>query len=283
MRPSEPFGNQPGRTTALLAVLVLFTPSEGASAQAVATTDQDLTAGRSAYIASCARCHGVDGGGGEGPPLARARLPRAPDDDALIGIMVNGIPGTGMSGSWFLSEIELQNIARYVRSLAPSGADEVNHLTGDPSRGRMLYESEGCDACHTVGGFGTARGPDLSTVGGRRGPSHLRESIVDPASALPRGLTAMPTDFVDYLIVRVVDAGGREIRGMRMNEDSYTIQIKDRRGALHSFYKPDLRELEKEFDRSLMRSYRDRLTEEEVEDLVAYLAALTGAGLRGIS
>ena len=147
----------------------------------------------------------------------------------------------------------------------------------------MVYESEGCDACHTVGGFGTARGPDLSTVGARRGPAHLRESILDPVSALPRGLTAMTNDFVDYLIVRVVDGDGSEMRGMRMNEDSYTIQIKDRQGVLHSFYKPDLLELEKEFDRSLMRSYRDRLTGEEVEDLVAYLAALTGAGLRGIS
>jgi len=283
MRGHEPLRART-RSAELLSLLVLLTPAQLAVAQAPATSaDQELAAGRTAYIASCARCHGVDGGGGEGPPLARARLPRAPDDEALIRIMVDGIPGSGMSGSWFLSADELQNIAGYVRSLAPSGADEVDHLTGDPSRGRLLYESEGCDECHTVGGFGTSRGPDLSTVGARRGPSHLRESILDPASALPRGLTAMPTDFVDYLVVRVVDAGGRQMRGMRMNEDSYTIQVKDRQGVLHSFYKPDLLELEKEFDRSLMRSYRDRLSEEEVEDLVAYLAALTGTGLRGIS
>ena len=93
----------------------------------------------------------------------------------------------------------------------------------------------------------------------------------------------MPRVFVDYLVIRVVDANGDEVRGMRMNEDSYTLQIRDARGVLHSFYKPALRELEREFDASLMRSYRDSLTDEEVEDLVAYLASLTGADLRGIS
>jgi cytochrome c oxidase cbb3-type subunit 3 len=273
-----------GGVTAVLSLMAIVVSVQPLLAQATgAASEADLAAGRVSYMASCARCHGVNGGGGEGPPLARARLPRAPDDNALIRIMVNGIPGSGMSGSWFLTAVELQNIAGYVRSLAPSGADDVDLLTGDPSRGRVLYEDQGCDDCHTVGGFGTARGPDLSTVGARRGPSHIRESLVDPASALPRGLTAMPTDFVDYLVVRVVDASGRQMRGMRMNEDSYTIQIKDREGQIHSFHKPDLRELEKEFDRSLMQSYRERLTEEEVEDLVAYLAALTGTGLRGIS
>jgi putative heme-binding domain-containing protein len=137
--------------------------------------------------------------------------------------------------------------------------------------------------CHTVGGFGTARGPDLTGVGARRGPAYLREAVVDPAAALPRGLTAMPRDFVDYLMVRIVDQNGTEVRGMRMNEDSYTIQIKDGRGLMRSFYKPDLRELEKQFDASLMRSYRDRLTPAQIDDLVSYLMTLSGPESRMIS
>ena len=252
-----------------------------AAAQEVAATDLDQ--GRGHYLAACARCHGVNGGGGEGPPLARSRLTRAPDDETLIRLMVDGIPGTGMSGSWWLAPGELVQVAAYVRSLAPSGPDGAEVLPGDPARGRTVYEAEGCDRCHTIGGFGTGRGPDLTTVGARRGASHLREAILDPAAALPRGLTAMPRDFVDYLVVRVTDADGTSVRGVRLNEDSYTIQIKDARGVVHSYAKPDLRALEREFDRSLMQSYRDRLSDEEVEDLVAYLASLTGTELRGIS
>jgi cytochrome c oxidase cbb3-type subunit 3 len=254
-----------------------------ASARAQAGVAGETPDGRVHYIANCARCHGVDGGGGEGPPLARSRLPRAPDEGALLRIIRAGISGTAMSGSWWLSEGESRAVAQYVRSLAPSGPGDVEALSGDPTRGREVFESEGCARCHTIGGFGTARGPDLTTVGARRGADHLREALVDPAAALPRGTTAMPSDFADYLVVRVVDGEGRELRGVRMNEDSYSIQIKDARGNLHSFYKPALRELEREFDRSLMQSYADRLTGDQIEDLVSYLASLTGTDLRGIS
>lgn len=262
---------------------VALTGIASVGVQEVGAQDDALADGRMHYIASCARCHGVDGGGGEGPPLARTRLDRAPDDGALVRIIRGGIPGTAMSGSWWLSSGESTEVARYVRSLAPQGPDEMEALTGDPSRGRSVFEAEGCARCHTVGGFGTARGPDLSTVGSRRGVEHLREALLDPAAALPRGMTAMPRDFVDYLVVRVVDTAGRELRGMRINEDSYTIQIKDARGAVHSFQKQSLRALDREFDRSLMQSYSGRLSEAEIEDLVAYLASLTGRPLRGIS
>jgi cytochrome c oxidase cbb3-type subunit 3 len=262
---------------------LILTPSPGGAQVEASSDEEDLARGRLHYIASCARCHGVEGGGGEGPPLARSTLTRAPDDRALMRIMARGIPGTGMSGARWLAPSELRQVALYVRSLAPAGPDDAEVLSGNPSQGRALFDSEGCARCHTVGGFGTARGPDLTTVGARRGASHLREALLDPGASLPRGLTAMPRDFVDYLVVRVVDSDGEQHRGMRMNEDTYSIQIKDARGVVRSFYKPDLLELRREFDRSLMQSYRDRLTEEQIDDIVAYLATLTGQAVRGIS
>jgi putative heme-binding domain-containing protein len=237
---------------------------------------------RTNYVAICARCHGMEGGGGEGPPLARAELPRARDDGALVRIMSLGIPGTAMPGTRWLSDGELVELARYVRALAPTSAS-AEAVAGDPARGRELYERGRCAGCHTVGGFGTARGPELTAVGLRRGAAYLRQAVLDPAAALPRGLTAMPLGFADYLMVRVVDADGTEVRGMRMNEDTYTIQLKDARGVLHSFYKPALREIEHQFDRSLMRSYRDTFSDEEVDDLVSYLMTLTGPAARLVS
>ncbi len=264
---------------AVLAIGALLTLPGSAPAQA--PSEHDLTRGRMHYIASCARCHGVEGAGGEGPSLARSDLPRAPDDESLMRIMRGGISGTGMSGSWWLSPGELSQVALYVRSLAPSGPGDVE-MVGDPARGLGLFESARCSRCHTIGGFGTSRGPDLTSVGLRRGTSHLREAVLDPAAALPRGQTAIAPEFSDYLMVRVVDSDGNEMTGMRMNEDTYTIQLKDGRGRLHSYYKPALVELEKQFDRSLMRSYRDTFTDEELDDLVAYLSTLRGS-VRGIS
>ena len=229
--------------------------------------------GRVHYLASCARCHGVDGGGGEGPVLARAALPRAPNDVALIRIMAEGISGTAMPESWWLSPEELLQVASYVRSLAPE-TGSATPLPGDPTRGRVVFETAGCDGCHTVGGFGTARGPDLSHVGVRRGHSFIRQSILEPDAVLPRGFSAMPSDFLDYLMIRIVDRQGNEFSGMRLNEDTYTIQLRTGRGQLLSFYKPELRELSKQFDASLMRSYEGRLSPSEIDDLVAYLVGL---------
>jgi cytochrome c oxidase cbb3-type subunit 3 len=270
------------RSLAVIALVAALPAARPASAQQTASlTADELAKGRAHYVASCARCHGVNGGGGEGPPLARAVIPRAPDDQTLERIIVLGIAGTAMGGTRWLSEEERRLVIGYVRSLAPAGGGAAP--AGDAEHGRALFEQNGCSGCHTVGGFGTARGPDLTSVGQRRGAAYLREALVDPAAALPRGMTAMPRDFVDYLMIRAVDRNGNEFRGVRMNEDSYTIQIKDGRGLVRSFYKPDLRELEKQFDASLMRSYRDRLSNAELDDLVSYLMTLQGTQSRMIS
>ena len=54
-----------------------------------------------------------------------------------------------------------------------------------PERGRELFESRGgCSTCHTVGGFGTDLGPDLSAVGTRRGAGYLYESLIDPGASM---------------------------------------------------------------------------------------------------
>jgi putative heme-binding domain-containing protein len=188
-----------------------------------------------------------------------------------------------MDPLFYLTEMEILRVFEYVRSLAPSGPDDVASLPGDPTVGRGIYEAFACATCHTIGRFGTAFGPDLTDVADRRGVAHMREAILEPAATLPRGLTGISAEFDDYLVVRVVDADGNEVRGARLNEDTYTIQLKDMQGVIYSFYKPDLRELVREFDVSLMPGYGEQLTEAQVDDLVAYLASLTGASPRAIS
>lgn len=263
------------KAIAFLAVCVLSGNLVRAQPAVTSLSDEALSRGRSYYIAACARCHGVNGHGGEGPSLARAVLPRAPDDDALVGLIANGIPGSAMAGLWWLSDVEQRQVAAFVRSLTPSGPAAQELLDGDPAAGRALYERSGCNACHTINGFGTALGPDLTGVGLRRGADYLRDAVIEPAAALPRGETAILPEFVDYLMVRIVDADGDEITGMRMNEDSYTIQLKDAAGRVHSLDKLKLRELDKQFDSSLMASYQDTFSSSELDDLVSYLMTLT--------
>ncbi|MBK5295802.1 MAG: c-type cytochrome [Vicinamibacteria bacterium] len=232
-------------------------------------TAADLEGGAKAYTTYCARCHGLDGSGGMGPPLARPRLRRAADDTAIIDILVNGIPGTAMMAAWSLSEREITQVTSYVRSL---GRRPAEALPGDPARGHAVYARAACATCHIVGGDGSGLGPDLTDVGTRRGSAFLRESLLDPGAARPeRAVPYEPYAYPAYVIVRAQPRGGAEVTGVRVNEDTFTIQIRDQQGRLHSFRKADLQRLQPVPEMSLMPSYRDTLNRAEINDLVAYL------------
>ena len=60
---------------------------------------------------------------------------------------------------------------------------------------------------------------------------------------------------------------------MRVNEDDFTIQLRSVTGRTVSLRKQDLARLEKQFDHSLMPAVEE-MTEADIDDLVAYLAAL---------
>lgn len=255
------------------ALITLLLPASAAAQ----TTDAALEQGRRIFEGNCVRCHGVGGTGGEGPSLARPFLPRARDDQGLASVIRRGIRGTGMPGVWRMSDNEVQALIVYVRSI---GRVERAALTGDVGRGKTLFESKGgCTACHTFGTFGSNLGPDLSRVGLRRGAAYLRESIVDPGASLPQDLTFFSSGFAEYLLVRVVTREGREMQGTRINEDTFTIQLRDEAGAVLSFRKEDLTVLDKQFDSSLMPDYGDTFSDAELDDVVAYLASLRGSGL----
>ena len=79
-----------------------------------------------------------------------------------------------------------------------------------------------------------------------------------------------------YEPVTVVMRDGRQIKGVRKNEDSYSIQIMDTNEQLSTYLKKDLREVIDE-KKSLMPDYGlDKLTEAELDDLLAYLRTLHG-------
>ena len=62
----------------------------------------------------------------------------------------------------------------------------------------------------------------------------------------------------------MVTSDGREVRGARINEDTFTIQLRDSNGQFQSFRKAEVKQIEKDFGKSLMPSYKDRLTASEV-------------------
>src|SRR5262245_5763781 len=236
------------------------------------TRDEDA---KQLFDGLCVRCHGINGTGDEAPSLNRAMLRRAPDDTALRRIIRDGIPEAGMPRVRRMTEDEVALLATYVRSL---GRVAPERLTGNAERGRAAYGNLSCASCHVIDGQGTSFGPELTQVGQSRSANYLRQAVTDPGAALPRGANAvLALGFREFLPVSVVENNGREVRGVRINEDSFTIQVRDASGQLHSFRKTNLEKVEKQTGRSLMPSYKDRLNPAQLEDLVAYLVSLGGA------
>jgi putative heme-binding domain-containing protein len=234
--------------------------------------------GETLFQTHCAGCHGPKGDGGRGSNLAVRKLPRAPDDAALSAIIALGIPGTQMPATR-MTEQENRQLVAYVRTLGQ--AQTAAPVAGDRANGeRIFWTKANCGACHTVGARGGRTGPDLTDVGTRRSPAHLRTSLVDPEADVPetfavyRRIVYMPDNFLQ---VRLQTNDGRQITGVRINEDSFTIQVRDYSDRIFSFRKDELRRLDKDWGKSPMPSYRGMLSDAEIQDVVAYLASLEGA------
>jgi cytochrome c oxidase cbb3-type subunit 3 len=233
--------------------------------------------GEALFQTHCAPCHGAKGDGGRGANLAVRKLPRAADDAALGSIIVLGIPGTAMPPTRMTDSERAQLIA-FVRGL---GRSQPIQTVGDRAKGEELFWSKGgCGQCHTVGARGGRLGPDLTEIGGRRSPAYLRTSMLNPEAEVPEGFAFyrkviyMPDNF---LRVRAVTTDGKQITGVRVDEDTFTIQIRDDSDRLFSFRKNELRELNEDWGKSPMPNYAGKLSEAELQNLVAYLASLQGA------
>ncbi len=249
-------------------------PAKGAATEGAGQPADALAAGERMFIAHCARCHGIGGGGGEGSNLRRPMLQHASDAADLFSVIRNGIPGTGMPANWPMNDREVRQVASYVASL---GVIEAASLAGDPVRGKEIFDTTGlCATCHIVGGKGSSLARDLTNVGARRGAEYLREALLNPGGSRE----TMPRDsdgYVELLKVSIVTRAGEELEGMRINEDGFTIQIRDASNRFHSFRKADLLGVNKLFGESLMQSYEGVFSAVELDDLVAYLASLRGA------
>jgi len=245
--------------------LALLAGSAGSLAQPhseVAAPPADIAAGKTIFESQCALCHGQTGAGGRGPSLNRPKLNKAPDDESLRKAIADGIPPE-MPGAWQLNPHDVASVAAYVRSL---GTLPQEHLPGDAARGRSVYDSHACAACHMIAGQGEGYGPELTSVGARRNGAYLRRALVRPAEALPE----------DFLYVSVSAKSGESVTGIRVNEDSFTIQIKDAAGRFHSFRKAELTELRRRTRETPMPSFEQSLSAADLDDLVAYLSSLRG-------
>ncbi len=195
--------------------------------------------------------------------------------EATTNVIKNGMAGGMPAFGGQLSAAQIQQVVQYLLTLKHQDTYKV---TGDPQKGSEVYKSAGCANCHMIHGQGGDSAPDLSNIGALRDPGYLHTTILYPGSDLPQQHLFLETGGkLDYLFVHLVTKEGRAFDGTRVVEDSFRIVIEDANGNFHSFDKADLRELKELPGKSLMPSYKGKLSDAEVNDLVAYLTSLKEA------
>jgi putative heme-binding domain-containing protein len=228
------------------------------------TTDaKAIEQGMNLYRFRCAVCHGIDGRGERATDLTETVHEKT--DAQLFRVVERGVPGTEMPAAPLHGD-EIRMVVAYLRTLG--GRPSATDAGGNPENGKKIFWGKGgCGLCHLVNGDGGRLGPDLSRIGSARSRLALTREIRNPSGYITPG----------YETVTAVKRDGTRIRGCRKSEDAFSIQLMDTSEELLSLLKKDLREFAEE-STSLMPAYGpDRLTDDELRDLLRYLGSLRSA------
>ena len=220
--------------------------------------------GGTKFRSRCAGCHGPDARGYIGPDITGLSA-AGYTDERLFGIVRRGVPGTEMTPTDPLrvSEKEIWQMLAYLATLTPAPATQAS---GDAQNGERIFRAN-CSSCHMVNGRGGQLGPDLSRVGSGRARPVLLNKLRGTSETVRPG----------YEGVTLVTRDGQRIRGVKKNEDEFSIQIVDMRERLQGYLKANLTEVVNE-PRTVMPAYNaEQLNDRALDDLLHYLSTLRRA------
>jgi cytochrome c oxidase cbb3-type subunit III len=266
---------------AVLATILLSTAAfAGDDQNPLAGDAKAAKAGEYEFRINCALCHGLGArGGGRGPDLTRAVKKHTHSDADMFQVISNGIAGTAMPANGTngqgvgMTDEEIWQIITYIRS------QEVKATAAPMGRAahgkELFYGDANCSLCHMVDGKGGRLGPDLSGVGGARTRDALIDSVRNPSRRLAWGLTEATKEFPqEYESVTVVTADGKEIKGVTLNEDSFTVQIMDTNEQIHLLEKDKLRSFRKSRESAMPKFDAGVLSDKDLDDIVAFLTSV---------
>jgi putative heme-binding domain-containing protein len=225
--------------------------------------------GKAEFQRICSNCHSVS--------MATSQRMTPSEWSGVVNDMVSrGAQGT---------QDELDNVVAYLAE--NFGKDKPPAINGAPtqastpvvepnepplseaevSKAEGLLKSNACLSCHRMSETGSYLGPDLTDIGGRRSSQQLRNSLVSP------GKEVLP----ESRSVRVVKQDGKAVTGRLLNQDAFSVQLIDSSGQLMSLQKSSLRELAI-LDQNPMPSYANKMSAQDLTDLVNWLSSLKGTG-----
>jgi cytochrome c oxidase cbb3-type subunit III len=265
---------------AIVAMFLMIAANAADDRNPFAGDPKAAKAGEYEFRINCALCHGLGArGGGRGPDLTRAQKKHTHNDAELFQVISNGIPGTAMPANGTngqgvgMTDEEIWQIITYIRSQEHKANPKP---PGNAGHGKELfYGDANCSLCHMIDGKGGRLGPELTGVGGSRTREAIIDSVRNPSRHLAWGLTEATKEFPqEYESVTAVTAEGKEIKGVTLNEDSFSVQIMDANENIHLLEKDKLQSFHKTRESAMPKYGPDVLTDKDLEDIVAYLASV---------
>ncbi|MEX0894718.1 MAG: PVC-type heme-binding CxxCH protein, partial [Balneolaceae bacterium] len=162
-----------------------------------------------------------------------------------------------------------ESAAEYLQIAESSGETEefrpVSELiqhNGDIQNGRQVYQQL-CQICHQVDGQGVNFGPELSEIGDKLPKEGLYNAILEPNAGINFG-------FEGYILTL---EEGSQITGIIESETETELVLRVPGGMTNRYETAEI-ESRQQLEQSLMPDMRGSLSEQELIDLVEYLATL---------
>lgn len=107
------------------------------------------------YATHCSSCHGIDGKGGVGVPIALPSFLDSVSNEYLEKTIRHGRPGRIMPAFVSLSDAQVSAIVKYVRNWSdkPVPVEDTTVIKGDREHGKKLF-ADFCVQCHGDAGSG---------------------------------------------------------------------------------------------------------------------------------
>jgi mono/diheme cytochrome c family protein len=224
--------------------------------------------GQRRFIESCGFCHGANARGGEGgPDLVRSLLVLEDEEGKRIGpFLKDGRPDQGMPKFERFTAEQIVEIATFLHSrvaaAARRGDVRLDAATfGDSAAGRAFFRGEGaCSKCHSVT-------DDLKGIGAKYDLETLQSRMLMPRRNARAG-AAQQTAVIRF-------ASGQTYSGILRRLTDFDVSIDEPTGVRRSFLRngadPAIEV------RDPLQAHIDmwpKLTDEQMHDLVAFLASL---------
>jgi putative heme-binding domain-containing protein len=165
-----------------------------------------------------------------------------------------------------------------VRSADPKNSSQIGNLlyddtarralraNGDPARGKLLFKSQSCSACHTDADGQTLKGPHLVDIGKRYSAAELVESILRPSVKIAQGFEPYVFEMAD----------GKNYTGFIVSQSAKALMIREGNGVPRELKLAEIESRVIQKQSNMPDGIVNNLTPEEAADLIAYLQSLTG-------